>query len=301
MTKIKYIHCLGTSHTAGGGFEFESTHPDRVSMVKKYYSDVDSPNTQFNFSYPGQLQKLFGKDIKVFNHAKQGCGNDRMYRIAYDLITDPHFKRQENIFVFEFSGIGRTEFYLNSIHDFITINYQHKINEKGDLTKDGVDLIGLSHSYFYETEEFLDYVKENTKFYENIVKNFINYDVESTKIFRDSEFFISYLEKCKINFYYTVPPIVCPEFEDETKNIVLGDGIYFKKNNNILQFSSENNLTIKDETNNQYEDDHNSFKSNKLVAHIVYNKILTDHFNDIQVKEINWEWYKKTNFVEYGK
>lgn len=301
MTKIKYIHCFGTSHTAGGGFEFESTHLDRVSMVKKYYSDVDNPNTQFNFSYPGQLQKFVGKDIKVFNHAKQGCGNDRMYRIAYDLITDNHFKREENIFLLEFSGIGRTEFYLNSINDFITINYQHKINEKGDLTKDGVDLIGLSHSYFYETEEFLDYVKENNKFYENIVKNFINYDAESTKIFRESEFFISYLEKCKINFYYTTPPIVWPEFEDETKHIVFGDGIYFKKNNNILQFSFENNLTIRDETHNQYEDDHNSFKSNKLIAHILYNKIVTDYFNDIQVEEIDWEWYKKINFVEYGK
>ena len=26
MTKIKYIHCLGTSHTAGGGFEFNSNN-----------------------------------------------------------------------------------------------------------------------------------------------------------------------------------------------------------------------------------------------------------------------------------
>jgi len=301
MTKIKYIHCFGTSHTAGGGFEFETNYKPRTEILKTIYGRIDEPLTQYNFSYPGQLQNFVGKDIKVFNLGKQGFGNDRMYRIAYDIITDDHFKVHENLFLFEFSGIGRTEFYLNKIKDFITINYQHTIDKNGNLTYDGVDLIGVSHSYFYETEEFLDYVKENNSFYESVVKNFISYETESKKIFRESEFFISYLLKCKINFYYTAPPIVWPEFVDETKNIVFGDGVYFKKNNSILQFSSENNLTIRDETNNQYEDDHNSYKSNKLVSHIIYNKLISDKIIDEEPLEIDWEWYKKTNFIKYDK
>lgn len=301
MTKIKYIHCFGTSHTAGGGFEFETNYKPRTEILKTLYGSIDEPLTQYNFSYPGQLQNFVGKDIKVFNNGKQGFGNDRMYRIAYDIITNDHFKVHENLFLFEFSGIGRTEFYLNKIKDFITINYQHRIDKNGNLTYDGVDLIGVSHSYFYETEEFLDYVKENNTFYESVVKNFISYETESKKIFRESEFFISYLLKCKINFYYTAPPIVWPEFDDETKNIVFGDGIHFKKNNSILQFSSENNLTIRDETNNQYEDDHNSYKSNKLVSHIIYNKLISDKIIDGEPLEIDWEWYKKTNFIKYDK
>lgn len=301
MTKIKYIHCFGTSHTAGGGFEFETNYKPRTEILKTLYGRIDEPLTQYNFSYPGQLQNFVGKDIKVFNHGKQGFGNDRMYRIAYDIITDDHFKVHENLFLFEFSGIGRTEFYLNKIKDFITINYQHTIDKNGNLTYDGVDLIGVSHSYFYETEEFLNYVKKNNSFYESVVKNFISYETESKKIFRESEFFISYLLKCKINFYYTAPPIVWPEFVDETKNIVFGDGVYFKKNNSILQFSSENNLTIRDETNNQYEDDHNSYKSNKLVSHIIYNKLISDKIIDEEPLEIDWEWYKKTNFIKYDK
>jgi hypothetical protein len=297
MTKVKYIHCFGTSHTAGGGFEFESTDPNRVSIIKKYYSDVDTPTTQFNFSYPGQLQKFLGNDIKVFNHGKQGYGNDRMYRISYDLINEHGFNTDANIFLFEFSGIGRGEYYLNKINDYITINYQHKIDENGDLTHDGADLIGVSHSYFYETEEFLNYIKENTSFYENIVKNFISYKSEYEKIFREAEFFISYLERCNINFYYTVPPIVWPQFLDENKKIIFGDGNYFEKNTSILDFSFQNDLTIKNETSNLYNDDHNSFKSNKLVAHIIYNRLIDDDIIDKDLIDIDWKWYREKKFL----
>lgn len=301
MTKIKYIHCFGTSHTAGGGFEFESTHSNRSSITKKYYSNVDTPNTQFNFSYPGQLQKFVGDDTKVFNHGKQGFGNDRIYRITYDIINKGDFKSEENVFLFEFTGIGRTEFYLNGIKDFITINYQHKIDSDGNITDGTADLIGLSNSYFYETEEFFQYVKKDNLFYEKLVNYFIDYETESKKNFRESEFFISYLERCKIIFYYTAPPIVWPEFLDETKNIVFGDELYFKKSNNILEFSSKNNLTIQSETSNLYPDDHFSFKCNKLIAHIIYNRLISDGVINGNKIEIDWKWYNETNFVKYDK
>lgn len=297
MTKIKNIHCFGTSHTAGGGFEFDSSDPNRVSIIKKYYSDVDTPNTQFNFSYPGQLQKFVGEDITVFNHGKQGFGNDRMYRITYDIINERGFNKDANIFLFEFSGIGRCEYYLNKIQDYITINYQHKIDKNGDITHEGADLIGVSHSYYYESETFLDYVKENNSFYENIVKNFISYETENKKIFREAEFFISYLERCDVNFYYTTPPIVWPEFLDENKKILFGDDDCFKKNYNMLEFSYENNLTIKHETGNLYPDDHNSFKSNKLVAHTIYNRLISDGMINGNKIEIDWNWYKNKKFV----
>lgn len=297
MTKIKYIHCFGTSHTAGGGFEFDSTDPNRVSIIEKCYSDVDTPNTQFNFSYPGQLQKFVGKDITILNHGKQGFGNERIYRIAYDIINEYGFNKDANIFLFEFSGIGRCEFYLNKIQDYITLNYQHKIDENGDITNEGADLLGVTHSYFYETEDFLNYIKSDIKFYEKIVENFISYETEYKKIFRETEFFISYLERCNIKFYYTAPPIVWPQFLDENKKILFGDGNYFKKNYNILEFSSDNNLIIKDETDGLYLDDHNSFKSNKLVAHIIYNRLISDGILSGNKIEIDWNWYKNKKFV----
>ena len=61
---IKEIHCFGTSHTAGGGFEF--FNKENASKLKKTYTE--RPFTQFNYSYPGQLQKLIGNGVKIFNH-----------------------------------------------------------------------------------------------------------------------------------------------------------------------------------------------------------------------------------------
>jgi hypothetical protein len=59
------------------------------------------------------LQKLIGKGVKIFNQGKSGYGNERMYRIAYDLITKNIQSLSEKLFIFEFSFLGRKEFYSN--------------------------------------------------------------------------------------------------------------------------------------------------------------------------------------------
>ena len=81
---IKEIHCFGTSHTEGGGFEF--MHREKSTELKKFYTE--EPFTKENYSYPGNLQKLVGKDIKVYNHAKSGYGNERMYRLVYEILNN---------------------------------------------------------------------------------------------------------------------------------------------------------------------------------------------------------------------
>ena len=124
MAKIKYIHCFGTSYTAGGGFEFESINCHKNKNLLNYYGNLNEEFSQFNFSYPGQLQKLIGNDIKVYNHGKNGYGNELLYRKVYEIITEPNFNNEENIFLLEFSGLGRKEFWLNEINDFIIVNYE---------------------------------------------------------------------------------------------------------------------------------------------------------------------------------
>jgi hypothetical protein len=301
MTKIKHIHCFGTSHTAGGGFEFDSTNLERSNIIKKLYSNADTPLTQYNFSYPGQLQKFIGNDIKVNNHAKQGYGNDRMYRILHDITNEPGFDSSENLLLLEFTGLGRCEKFFNKIQDYITINWQHSLDNDGNLTDKGAHLLGVANSYHYDSQNFLDIIKDldSISFFEKYVENFINLKDESSSVLKYIEFFISYLDKLNLKYYYVSPPIVSNEtiFNTKKNKIVFGDGVYFKKNTNMLEFAYKNNLIINIETNNRYTDDHNSFKSNKLCAHIIYNKLVLDGFIDKELSPIDWKSYKEKSYI----
>ena len=86
---IKYIHCFGTSYTAGGGYEFDGDSPFRnqdseyiINLKKETKQKYpNEEQTQYNFSWQIQLQKLVDSNkIKVLNHFKTGYGNERIYR-----------------------------------------------------------------------------------------------------------------------------------------------------------------------------------------------------------------------------
>ena len=304
MARIKYIHCFGTSHTAGGGFEFDSSLKERVELIKENYFIENEEQTQFNYSYPGQLQKFFGDSIKVINHAKQGYGNDRIMRIFYDIINEIRFNKDEHIFIFEFAGLGRREYYLNNLKEYCTINWQHQYQDSHPFKKSKVDynngatLTNIATSYYYESKESFDFLEENKNFFEKYVEYFVNWDVEFKRHTMENEFFVSYLSGLKFNFLYTAPPVLINSIQySRTNEILFGDGTYFEKSNNFLDFAWKNNLTIKDETSGRYEELHNGFKSNKLTAHIIYNRICKD-FNVGNLIDINWESYFNTNFIQ---
>ena len=134
---IKYIHCFGTSYTAGGGHEFDATGPSRslnssrpearkhlenlIEVYSKKYPNEEQ--TLYNCSWPGQLQKLLGEDIQVINHAKSGYGNERMYEITYDIVSKPDFNKDEHLFLYEFSALGRKQLWSNTLNQYIITNY----------------------------------------------------------------------------------------------------------------------------------------------------------------------------------
>lgn len=295
MNKIKKIHCFGGSFTAGGGFEFNSNKSKKhyLNRLDKFYGHLEDSPTQFKYSYPGQLQKMFGNDVEVINHAKSGYGNDRMYRIVYDITNSPNYKNEENLFLLEFTGLCRKEMYLNPLDSYITTNY--------NIENDKCVFLESAETYFYDSKEDVDKVKKLYGFLKKYYELVINYDDEINKLYRETEYFISFVEKNNLNYYYTEKPIILVEKFDQTKLLTYGDGINFKISNGFTGFGDINELTIKNETYGELQDPHNNYKANKLTAHILYNKIITDYFNNIPVKEIDWEWYKKTNFLEYGK
>ena len=304
MSKIKYIHCFGTSHTAGGGFEFGSNNPERNILLNKYYSIEGEEQSQFNFSYPGQLQKFIGNDVKVFNHAKQGYGDDRIQRILYGIVQELDFNKDEHIFIIEFSGSGRQEIFVNQLNKYLTINYEPEhFDSNTNISTIKSKLAGMAFSYFYDTMDEYNYINEHTPFFEKFVSNYINYKNEMFKISMVGDMFLSYLEKNNFNVFFTHKPFLLKtDFNASQYNkkaiLEFGDGDYFKKSNDILDFAGKNKMFISHETEGLYEDLHNSFKCNKLVAHIIYNKLIETNYLNLPINPIDWKWYKDINFVK---
>jgi hypothetical protein len=288
MTKIKYIHCFGTSYTAGGGFEFDSVSDHRRYFLKSIYGHLDENFTQYSFSYPGQLQKLLGKHIKVFNHGKNGYGNELLYRKIYDIVSDYNFNPDENIFLLEISALGRKEFWLNEINDYIIVNY--KID--WDNLKFS-EVMGIARSYWYDSIEMENLLENNKNLFNMFFEKTFNLDNVFNQMKMNIEYLISYIEKHNVKFYSIT------EYHEPSPNlnfISFGDGNYFIKKLDFIGFCWENNLSITDETDGKYVDGHNGYIGNKIVAETIYNKFIDDSLIELPKININWKKYKDFNY-----
>lgn len=279
MNEIKYINCFGTSFTAGGGFEFDGTINIRKDFLKLFYDNLGEEKTQFNFSYPGQIQRLNSK-IKVNNYAKSGYGNDRMMRLVYDIISTPNFNVSEHIFLLEFGGIGRKEFWYEPFNDFIIMNYW--IDWETQTPKPRVD---LANSYCYDSFDIETKLKsEESLFLEHYLKTF-NLNNEIKKYQQDIDFFIAYLKSKNINYFI----VNADEHQSDQNCFTYGDGVIFKKSNDFTKFTHLNNLEIDAETNYTYNDKHNGYVSNKIVGQTIYNTLIDRGYLDFDKIDIDYE------------
>ncbi len=250
---IKEIHCFGTSFTAGGGFEFGSK--SKHTKLLENYSEP--PLTQFNYSYPGQLQKIIGDDIKVFNHGQSGFGNELIYRKSFDIIESSD-TMDDKLFILEFSSLGRKEIWSNTYNKHLIVNYNFNDDESVWVT-------GISELYY-----FTDIFVENSLrgIIEPFIKETINFDVQEKLVNQNMEFFIDYLIHNKINFLVVQEPLYK---KTRTKTlpytIDFGDGV-----RNMINYSAIHKLTITDETNGRINDAHGGFKWAKIIASKIANK-----------------------------
>lgn len=282
MTKIKYINCFGTSFTAGGGFEFETEYKPRAEILKTLYGNIDETLTQYNFSYPGQIKKLL-PDIEVNNYGKNGYGNDRVFRLAHDIISDSNFKKDEHIFLFEFGGLGRKEYWYNELNDFIILNYY--IDWENKKLK---DILYLANSWWYDSEELKSKLEKEESLFLEFYKKTFSFETEIKKYYRELDFFISFVESKKINYF------LLSAFDESYshKNFTYGDGVIFKKHNDFIRFSNINNLEIDKETLNQYIDKHNGYVSNKIVGQTIYNSLIDLGFLNYEKVNIDYKGLK---------
>jgi hypothetical protein len=283
MSKIKYINCFGTSFTAGGGFEFDGTSIERKILLNNLYSELEYPLTQFNFSYPGQLNKLLNEKVKVINHAKNGYGNDRIFRQIYEIVSNPDFNKDEHIFIIEYAGLGRKEFWFNPINDYIISNYWFDWD-----TATLKDEVNLANSYCYDTIEMTHYLEEYEPMFLEFFQHTLKLEKEHKLLFQNIEFFASYLKQQNLNYFY-----VTDVFDNHIgKNFTFGDDEYFKKSSDFNKFTSFNKLSITDETNNEYTDGHNGYLSNKIIGLTIYNTLIELGLLNLEKVDINWKELK---------
>jgi hypothetical protein len=293
MKNVKYINCFGTSFTAGGGFEFEGNFQSRREILKKIYGNLNEELTQANFSYPGQLQKLL-TDIQVTNFGKNGYGNDRMYRLAYDIISRKDFKKEEHIFLFEFAGLGRKEYWFNEINDYVILNY--RIASDNRTLKDGVD---LANSWFYDTMALKAKLKNEEPFFLELYNKTFNIEHEFQLYYREIDFFLSYLNSKNINYFLlTSIPSDLSQIDDITLNkcFTFGDGKYFKYHTDFIKFTNLNRLEIDMETRRKYIDNHNGYVSNKIVGETIFNSLIDMNFLDLEKVNIDYQRLKNIKF-----
>ena len=129
--KYSEIRTFGTSFTQGGGFEYWLK-----SKVKTLYNGLNPmvDNTSFEFSWPGQLDKIV--DCKVVDYAKSGHGNERLYRKVFEQVSDESFNKDEVLFLFEISSIGRKAIYSSDFKEWGVYNYQFNFeNDRLDLNE----------------------------------------------------------------------------------------------------------------------------------------------------------------------
>jgi len=258
---IKKIYTFGTSFTEGGGFEFDTMD----CKYKKLYENFDEDYSQYNFSYPGQLQKLI-PNIEVINLAKSGYGNERIYRKCVDLILSESFNNEDTLFLIEFSFLGRKEFYSKKLKDYIIVNYNNQ-NNKSVLN-------GYARTY-KQTEELSN--KELSQlpsgdFFENFVEITFNEDVQTDLMHFNNLKFLSLLNNRKINYLFTQSPMRFPPILNLNNYDLETHEIKTFKNSSFL--SELDKMSIKFETGGIYNDSHFGLSGSKYVASKIFDELI---------------------------
>jgi hypothetical protein len=295
MSKIKNIYTFGTSFTKGGGFEFWSKYTKQ--KLNTAYSGLREDLNQHNFSWPGQLEKIINDtDINIINLAESGYGNERIYRKTYEIINSPSFNVDTDIFLFEFSHLGRREFYNTDIENIIIMNYS-PIFDPEDKVEPYCEYNGHGYRYWEEDSDEYNKLKktepETQLLFNEYLEKYHNMETATNEMINNIILFLSYLTKKNIKFWFMQPPLgVDVSFFDKLKwndRIINFDS---KSNGFMLDFalfSFKGTGTITFETDGYVNDGHTGLIGNKLIAIKVFNHLIDKNIINGSIKKIDWE------------
>lgn len=299
---VKYIHFFGTSLTAGGGFEFETLNSDRKNNLFHVYGNTSLQKTQFDYSYPGQFEKLVKDNgIKINNFAKNGYGNERTYRHAFEIINSSNFNSDEHFFVFEFSFMGRKELFFNPIDDYISFNYKYGIENYEKEKKQLFKNISIANSYWYDSNIVMKKISDATPFFTNYTKYILNVKNEFENFFMENNFFYSYLLQKGVKFLVLKNEcniLIDEKYKINFQNLI--NDVKLAEHTDVYDFIMKMKLTITHETHGVIDDLHFGMFGNMLLSEILFNKMIDLKIISFEKKDIDWDFYKNINCQKHN-
>jgi hypothetical protein len=258
---IEKIYCLGTSHTRGGGFH----EKDKVKSVYRHIVNEPSMDT---LSWPGVFKTFLSEKIDVLNLAECGAGNERVYRLIFDIITQPNFNKEKTLFLIETSYLDRKEFWSNSINDFVICNYSAASPEK-------THTFDVVKQYY----TFPDDDKIPKRLYYNFLQETVNFDHLLNKLQFNLLMFFTFLTHFGINFKIIYHHNI---FSPNQEKYNIFTALEYNINGNITPDwygeASSKKYLIEDETNGIIRDGHQGYFINNIVAKTIYNKLVEEFY-----------------------
>jgi len=262
MREIKTISCHGTSYTEGGGFEWHKEY--KKNELNLFYSEI--PKTEYNYSWPGQFQKLVKS--KVTNYGKSGYGNQKIYRDVHDIFRNPNISNKTHLFLIEISQIGRTELFINELDDYCVINYDIKEDKKY------YEFQGSANEYFKDSQDVQDVLDKKINFFKEYIETTKNYKVVLNEIERNLDLFISFLEFNNLNYCFVNTPLILFNIKPDNSKVIRYPSLNKKRIlTDFVDYISENKLTITDDTNGKIVDPHFGLNGNRNIAKEIYEQL----------------------------
>lgn len=276
---ITQIHTFGSSHTEGGGFNFD--------IAKKLYQPFHPKPGMQSLSWVGQLRELIPSYVKINNHAASGGGNERVYRLLFDIISRDDFDKDDTLLLIEPTFLMRKEFWSNSINDYIILNY----TPENPASKHNFQVVHRHYQYHTDKNKKL---KLKDGLYHAFIKETVN-EKEVTKLAqRNLLFLLSFLEQHQIKYLlvneidYFSPswPNQKQFFTESMKSKRIKYFIEGAHTYDIIRDGTENH-SISHETNGRHDDFHQGLFVNRVIAQTIYNRLIHDEFilgNEVTVE-----------------
>lgn len=293
---IYIIYSFGTSHTAGGGFEFNSSSNNQPNP--DVYKSILNSKNHFDFSYPNLLANMC--NVAVDNYAKQGYGYQRVTRKIIEVVSDDSFEKDKSLFLIEVSAWDRNEFWFNDINDYIIANFSTD-------TLDSPITLSMANDYHYQSSDVRKLINDvdNKQLFFDFFKKTANKEILINQVQNNFLMLITFLEYNNINYYLTngdipINPNLLKNINYQNK-IITYDIVNRNTNKvhiveNWVSLIDEFGLTITEESSGYVEDNHQGYSVNQYIANTIYNRMISDgYLSDDKINSNLIELFNKTN------
>jgi hypothetical protein len=268
LSKYKYFYINGSSYCEGGGLEEPEISNDSVlSEYQKKYNVTWNNRSEVNFGQ--RLSEII--DIPCINESACGGGTERLVRKTYEFIDNNWFERDKFFIILERPDSTRSEFYFNKLKDYYISNSIFK-NGNYDL-----EFSYATRSYYNEK------INEVDKKYQDKFKQwFLDFFNLEENIKKNEQQFVGLYSFCKMNKIKIF--VMSPNDFYFKKCFNREDIIRFDEYSNgddIAGWCKNNNLLIKDELGNGFNDFHPGY-----FGHIEYAKELSKFLQKKEPKKL---------------